>query len=153
MAEAAYRLSIANNVTLGFGTAATLSSEAYMHLIWGQWAVGTQSGSNVGSVGSYNVFTAMRWRAHSSDQAKRWSARTQFEVEEKSLEVIGSHYTRPPITRQSNDAAIARSTVRVAPSTVHRSCLSSRDPAETQKHRRNRSSSYDASLQTREPLP
>lgn len=55
MAEAAYRLSVANNVTLGFGTAATLSSEAYMHLIWGQWAVGTQSGSNVGSVGSYNV--------------------------------------------------------------------------------------------------
>lgn len=55
MAEAAYRLSIANNVTLGVGTAATLSSDAYMHLIWGQWAVGTQSGSNVGSVGSYNV--------------------------------------------------------------------------------------------------
>lgn len=48
MAEAAYRLSIANNVTWGFGTAATLSSEAYMHLIWGQWAVGTQSGSNQG---------------------------------------------------------------------------------------------------------
>lgn len=40
MAEAAYRLSIANNVTWGFGTAATLSSEAYMHLYGGsgQWA-------------------------------------------------------------------------------------------------------------------